>query len=192
MAESTPTTSAAASPTGPIELRWELSLPPDGGGFLFAEPFLGDHFGAMLGDPAATTQDVLTQLGSCTSESLEPWRVRGALADGGGFQIAYRYQPPFAGSGPLFPTRGEVTLGGQTAVVDDYFRLVYAGEHHNWNNQYWVLFATPVTYRGHAVHGLWLDEAAFTSELDAAYTLDAAQQPLDTLDVTSYVVERAP
>ncbi len=180
------------SPTGPIELRWEVPLPEDGGGFLFAEPYLSDHFGAMLGDPAATTLDVLSDLGSCTSESLERWRARGALADGGSFQIDFRYQPPFAGSGPLFPTRAEVTLGGETAVVDDYFRLVYAGEHHNWNNQYWVLFATPITYRGHAVHGLWLDEAPTTSELDGAYTLDAAHQPLDTLAITSYVVERAP
>ncbi len=181
-----------SSPAGPIELRWEVPLPEGGGGFRFAEPYLSDYFGAMLGEAAATTQDALTQLGSCTAETLERWRARGTLSDGGDFRIDYRYQPPFAGSGPLFPTRAEVTLGGQTAVVDDYFRLVYAGEHHNWNNQYWVLFAAPVTYRGHPVHGLWLDEAAFSSELDGAYTLDAARQPLDTLTVTGYVVERAP
>ena len=108
------------------------------------------------------------------------------------FGLDVRYQPPFAGSGPLFPTRGEVTLGTTTTIVDDYFRLVYAGEHHNWNNQFWVLFDAPLTYQGHAVHGVWLDEAAFNSELDGVYTLDAARRPLDTLTATSYVVERAP
>ena len=185
-------TQAYATPTGPIELRWELYLPETGGGFRLAEPYLTTYFGAILGAPGSTTSDDYSQLNSCAPDSLEPWRARGQLADGGSFQVDFRYQPPQAGSGPLFPVRGTVTLDGATAVVDDYFRLVYAGEHHNWNNNYWVLFAAPLTYRGHAVHGLWIDQAPFASELEAAHTLDAARQPLDLLDVTSYVVEHAP
>ena len=81
-----------------------------------------------------------------------------------------------------------MTFGGQTTTVTDYFRLVYAGVHHNWNNQFWILFDPPVTYGGHAVSGLWIDEEAYMSELEAAHTLDAALQPLDRLDVTSYAV----
>lgn len=180
------------SPAGELELRWEPQLPGTGGGFRFEEPYVTRYFGAMLGPSRSIDRDAFAQLGSCTAIDYEPWRLRGTLADGGSFGLDFRYQPPFAGSGPLFPTRGEVTLGTTTTIVDDYFRVVYAGEHHNWNNQFWILFASPVTYRGHAVHGLWLDEQPTTSALDGAYTLDANQQPLDTLDVTSYVVERAP
>ena len=180
------------SPTGEVELRWEPQLPSTGGGFRFEEPFVTLYFGALLGPARSIDRDSFSQLGSCTATALEPWRLRGTLADGGRFGLDFRYAPPLAGSGPLFPTRGEVTLDGVTATVDDYFRVVYAGEHHNWNNQYWILFASPLTYRGHAVHGLWLDEQPTTSALDGAYTLDANHQPLDTLDVTSYVVERAP
>jgi hypothetical protein len=177
------------TPTGPIDLTWELWLPDTGGGFLFEEPHLGDFVNVLLG---SGTFEEMSTLSTCTGEAYERWRARATLADGGSIAIEYQYQPPFAGSGPLFPVRAEVTLGGQTAIVDDYFRLVYAGEHHNWNNQFWVLFDAPLTYQGHAVHGVWLDEAAFTSELDGVYTLDAARRPLDTLTATSYVVERAP
>jgi hypothetical protein len=185
-------TQAYATPDGPIELRWQFYLQAAGLGFRFEEPYVTDFFDAILGDPAAASGDQLTLLGSCQPDSLEPWRLRGDLADGGRFQLDFRHRQPQAGSGPLFPTRGEVTLDGQTVVVDDYFRVIYAGEHHNWNNNYWILFAAPITYRGHAVHGVWIDQTATGAELEVATTLDAAQQPLDTLAVTRYVVERAP
>ncbi len=133
---------------------------------------------------------LVAQLGSCTGSTLEPWQIRGDLPDGGRFTIDYGYWPRFYGSSPMFMTRGEVTLGGETAVVTDYFRLVYAGHHHNWNNQFWILFEQPLTYAGHEVHGLWLDQADAGPELDAVHTLDAARQPLDALAVTGYVVER--
>lgn len=176
----------------PFELAWELALPEGGGGYRLVEPHVNHTFHAMLGPPAATTQDDLSFLSSCENAPLEHWRITGATADGGRFTVDLRYGPPAAGSGPLFPFRGEVTLGDQTAVVDDYYALVYAGEHHNWNNQYWILFAAPITYRGHPIHGLWLDEEGFTFELEAAHTLDAARRPLDRLDVTSYDVARVP
>lgn len=176
---------------GPVELRWEVPLPDTGGGFRFQAPYLDHHFYALLGPTEAVTQDELSQLGSCRPDSLELWRATATFTDGAA-TLDFRYQPPFAGSGPLFPIRGEVTLGGRTAIVDDYFRLVYAGEHHNWNNQYWILFAAPLDFRGHPVHGLWLDEAAFTSQLDGAYTLGADLRPLDTLTTTRYDVARAP
>lgn len=181
-----------AGPTT-TELRWEVPVPNDGGGFLFEEPHVSDHFYGYLGTPGATSNDEVSQLRSCTAESLERWRIRGALTGGeGDFQLDVRYQPPFAGSGPLFPTDAEVRFGAATASVHDYFALVYAGKHHNWDNQYWVLFATPIDYRGHPVSGLWLDEESFTTQLEAAWTLDAQRRPLDRLSVTGYVFERAP
>ncbi len=176
----------------PYQLRWELPLPDGGGGFVFTDPNVDQHVSMYLGPTGSTSHEELSRLSSCTAATLEPWQIRGAIAGGDGFTIDFRYRPPLAGSGPLFVTRGEVTLDGATAIVDDYFRLVYAGQHHNWDNQFWVLFADPITYDGHPVYGLWLDEQPTTSELEAAHTLDAQHRPLDRLDVASYVVDRAP
>lgn len=175
-----------------LDLEWELQLPETGGGFLLAEPHIADHVWAIGALDGAQNHDDMIQLSSCAPEVYEPWRITGTMAGGDGFTIDFRYRPPAAGSGPLFPTRSQVTLGGQVTTVDDYFRLVYAGEHHNWNNQYWVLFEPPVTYAGHPVSGLWIDEAPYTFELETAYTLDAAMQPLDRLDVTGYGAARVP
>lgn len=175
-----------------LDLAWELRLPEEGGGFLLAEPHVADHVWALAAFEGAQTRDDMIELSSCTPEVFEAWRITGALPGGDGFRLDFRYRPPAAGSGPLFPTRGEITLGGQTTTVDDYFRLVYAGEHHNWNNQYWILFDPPITYAGHPISGLWLDEEAYMSQLEAAHTLDAQLQPLDRLDVTGYAVGPAP
>jgi hypothetical protein len=183
-------TQAFTAGTHTVEMMWQLQLPQEGGGFLLEEPHISRNVWASATVDGSTQYDDMIGLSSCTATDLEHWRIDGAMPGGDSFAIDFQYMPPAAGSGPLFPTRGRVTLGGQTADVTDYYDLVYAGEHHNWNNQYWVLFDTPLTYLGHPVHGLWLDEAAYMSELDAAYTLDAAHQPLDTLTVTSYEVAR--
>jgi len=174
--------------THTIELGWSVSLPEAGGGLLLAEPYISRNVWASAALDGSTLYDDLIALSSCTSADLQHWRVDGAMAGGDGFAIDFQYEPPAAGSGPLFPTRGRVTLGGQTATVTDYFGLAYAGEHHNWNNQYWVVFDAPLTYLGHAIHGLWLDETPYQSQLESAHTLDASLQPLDLLAVTSYAV----
>lgn len=170
---------------------YEVSLAvrvADGGGGLRLDPFTATaSYLASLRASASTTS---TWLSSCTAAADEPWQIRGELGGGDRFAIDYRYRDTGFASRPVFVTRGTVTLDGVTAVVDDYFRLVYAGEHHNWNNQFWVLFADPISYRGHPVSGVWLDLAAASWDLDAAYTLDAERQPLDVLTVTGYVVER--
>lgn len=173
-----------------LDLEWQLPLPATGGGFLLAEPHLSDHVWAMAVLDGGTVHDDAIGLSTCTGETYEPWRVAGTLPGGDGFALDLRYNPPAAGSGPLFPTRAEVTLGGQTVVVDDYFRLVYAGEHHNWNNQFWILFDPPLTHGGAPVHGLWLDEHAYQSQLEAAYTLDARLEPLERLEVSGYAWTR--
>jgi hypothetical protein len=176
----------------PVELSWDVRLPETGGGLLVAEPHIGDHVELIAAFDGGQTQDGLARLSSCSNETLQPWRITGALPDGDGFVLDIRYLPPAAGSGPLFPMRADVTLDGVTAAVTEYTQLVYAGEHHNWNNQYWILFSPPITYAGHDVSGLWLDEQAYMSQLEAAWTLDASLAPLDRLTVTSYTVSGPP
>ena len=176
----------------PFDLTWNVPVPEAGGGFLLAEPHVSGHFWANGVIGGSTQYDDMVAFASCTAESLDPWHIVGQIAGGDGFTIDFRYEVPGAGSGPLFVTRGAVTLGGATATVTDYYDLIYAGQHHNWNNQYWVLFDAPLTYHGHAVHGLWIDEMPYSFQLEAAHTLGAALQPLDLLDVSSYVAEALP
>ncbi|MGE0549246.1 MAG: hypothetical protein AB7O24_15445 [Kofleriaceae bacterium] len=174
----------------PYELSW--SVRSDGGGVPIAEPQIQGRIEPLLGPVGTSDNNEIALLTSCHAPNLEAWQIRGELPDGDGFVIDVRYEVPLAGSGPLLVTGAEVTLGGQTTVVDDYFRLVYAGEHHNWNNQYWVLFDAPVAYAGHSVYGLWLDETELSEGLEAAWTLDASQQPLDAISVSAYRMEQVP
>ncbi len=178
--------------TRTLDLSWSIPLPEAGGGFQLAEPDIQGKMQATAALDGSDDYDDLVSFESCAATNLDAWRISGALPNSDGFSIDFRHVVPGAGSGPLFVTRGEVKLGGQTTVIDDYFRLVYAGEHHNWNNQYWVLFASPVTYAGHPIHGLWIDEEDYQSNLEAAWTLDANRQPLDRLTVPSYRVEQLP
>ncbi|MDQ3365888.1 MAG: hypothetical protein M3680_10715 [Myxococcota bacterium] len=178
--------------TQTLQLEWSVAIPEAGGGFQLAEPHVQGRVQAFAAPDGSDDYDDLIKFSSCAPTNLDAFRVRGTLPAGDGFSIALRHQVPDVGSGPLFVTRGEVTLGGQTAVVDDYVRLVYAGEHHNWNNQYWVLFDAPLTYAGHPVYGLWVDEEDYTSTLEAAWTLGPNRQPLDALPVTDYRMEEVP
>jgi hypothetical protein len=173
-----------------LEIAWQIALPQEGGGFLLAEPYVSRNVGAQGIYDNSTSYDDMIRLSSCTAADLEHWRITGTMAAGDGFSIDFQYEPPAAGSGPIIPTRAQITLGGATATVTDYLSLVYAGQHHNWNNQYWVLFDAPITYLGHPIHGLWLDEASYNFDLEAAHTLDAAHQPVDTLTVDDYAVAR--
>ena len=73
----------------------------------------------------------------------------------------------------------------------DYFQLTYAGQHHNWDNQFVVLFDQPLTYLGHDVYGIWIDEPGTTCcPVDSIFTVDQNHQKLDQLEVLGYI--RAP
>lgn len=171
-----------------IDLRWELRFDATpGSGITINEEWASSHLNIAGTVNGSTAYDDSLSIESCTAVTLPRWRAEGALAGGDGFALEIRHQPPEFGSAPLVLTGADVTLGGTAVRVVDYFRLVYAAEHHNWNNQYWVLFAAPLAYSGHDVHGIWIDGMNGTSgALDGAWTLDAALQPLDALPVTSY------
>ncbi|MGE0872431.1 MAG: hypothetical protein AB7P03_28005 [Kofleriaceae bacterium] len=174
----------------PYELSW--SVWGAGGGVQIAEPHIQGSVHPLLGPTGSSDYNEIAQLASCSAANLDHWQVRGQLPDGDGFVLDLRYQVPNAGSGPMLVTRAEVTFDGHTTVVDDYFGLVYAAEHHNWNNQYWIVFATPVSYAGHSVFGLWIDETELSTGLEAAWTLDANHVALDPLDVSGYTMQEVP
>jgi len=173
-----------------VVFSWDFSLPASGGRIVAEEPWLSQQFWPHgLVNGGAVPDDHL-RFASCTYEGLDLFHADGTLAGGDSFRLEYRHQLPVAGSGPLNIVAAQVTLDGATANVSDYFQLVYAGEHHNWNNQFWVIFDEPMTYSGHPVYGLWVDEAAFSCcPLDGAWTLDASLHALDELSVLDYQVE---
>lgn len=149
-----------------------------------AEPHIsqGTGFFGTIGD-GGDQQDTLP-IQSCDFPDLEPWSLRATVGDGDTLHLQFRWMEPFAGSAPLAFQRATVTLGGQEHVVADYFDLVYAGLHHNFDNQWWVLFDQPVSYLGHDIHGLWVDGGTYMPDpVDAIYTLDGNLQALDTLEV---------
>jgi hypothetical protein len=168
-----------------IEVRFDLQADQT----TFEEPWITQGLYVNGTVNGSLEYDDALRLSSCTYEPLTLWHADGTLAGGDGFQLRYRHEIPFAGSGPLQLTGATVTLGGQTVTVDDYFQLVYAGVHHNWDNQFWVLFDEPLPYQGHDVFGLWVDEAEYTCcPLDGVYTLGPTLEKLDTLSVEGYSI----
>jgi hypothetical protein len=168
-----------------IELTWEL------GDFVYREPRLTQAGAYGIVNNSQMFPDGQIIAGSCTASDLHLYFAEGQLANGDSFRFSYRHQIPFAGSGPLFLTGAQVTLGGGMAIVRDYFQLTYAGEHHNWNNQFLILFDQPLTYLGHDVYGIWIDEPGFQCcPVDSIYTVDQNHQKLDQLEVLGYL--RAP
>jgi hypothetical protein len=176
--------------TDELVVTWDyLTLTSPGGRVTLEEPWLSTSFWGLSAEVnAGGTYDDRVELSSCTSEGLDLYHADATLADGSTVQLRIRHQEPMAGSGPLALVSATVHLAGAPQVLQsEYFQLVYAGEHHNWNNQFWVLFDAPVTYLDHDVHGVWIDEAPYACcPLDGAYTLDANLERLDTLAVTGY------
>lgn len=172
----------------PLVLR--LDIPSASEPLVLREPFI-DH-GVLYGSIAAgTPAESVVHLSSCTASTIPRYYAEADLGGGDRLRLEYRHNVPFAGSGRLLPTRADVVLGGQRVTVTEYFGLVYAGVHHNWNNQFQILFEAPVTFRGHDVYGLWIDEPDTTCcPVDSIRTLDARGRPLDTLTTLGY--QRSP
>lgn len=179
---------AAGSDT--VDLTWMIYRA--GETIVLREPALTDEvylYGTI--NAAMMLPDSQIAGGSCDAAGLHLYFIEGETSAGDVFRLEYRHQLPFAGSGPLVLTGAEILLGGAMIEVRDYFRLVYAGVHHNWDNQFVVIFDQPISYMGHDVYGIWIDEPGIECcPVDGIFTIDAAYQKLDTLAVTRYI--RAP
>ena len=75
----------------------------------------------------------------CAYRDLPLFIITAEVQGGDRAVVHKRHELPMAGSGPCNIVYAEVTVDGQQRVVDDYFSLVYAAEHHNWNETYVVL-----------------------------------------------------
>ena len=100
----------------------------------------------MVGGKAGA--GTLMRLASCTYGSIPRWSVHAELEDGVQVDLEERFEPPEAGSGPAMLAGAMVRIGAETTTVSDYWRLVYAAQHHNVRVQYWVVFDPPAAVPG--------------------------------------------
>lgn len=154
---------------------------------ILREPFL-EYLGISgTVDGAANFTDYFN-LQTCSGSGWSRYYAEADFGGGDRLRVTYRHQLPFAGSGPFLLTEAEVVLGGQQRRVQAGIDLLYAGVHHNWDNQMWILFDVPIAYQGHDVYGVWVDEPGTRCcPVDSIRTLGANHEPLDTLNGASYL-----
>ncbi|MEM7230647.1 MAG: PEP/pyruvate-binding domain-containing protein [Planctomycetota bacterium] len=130
----------------------------------------------------------LVLLSDCEYETIPLWDVRAELADGTSLRLEERFEIPTGGSGPAAVVGATVTIGGEERQVDDYWKLVYAAEHHNVQVKYWVVLDPPITLGGVGeVHAIDLREPQTLPQRDPEATyLGADFRALGSPDVSFY------
>lgn len=120
---------------------------------------------------------------SCTYEGLPQWIVYVDLGEGYHVKMLRPHRPPMAGSGPANLVRTEATLPIGKRVVSDYWHLVYAADHHNWNEKFWTLFDPPIgeVYGVGVYHREW-------GEPTSVHYLDRTLRPGPALPLRDYRV----
>lgn len=107
---------------------------------------IGDDFSDeiyQLSGILGTGQDY-QRYAPCAYRDLSLFVITAEVQGGDRAVVHKRHEIPMAGSGPGNIVFADVTVDGQQRVVDDYFSLVYAAEHHNWNETYVVLLDPPM------------------------------------------------
>ncbi|MFH1739838.1 MAG: PEP/pyruvate-binding domain-containing protein, partial [bacterium] len=150
---------------------------------VFDEPFLSQQL-YMLGQMRVGVRNDILKFASPTYESLPLYLVEFTLENGQSIRLYQRWQPAMAGTGPANLVYAEVQIEEGHATQTDYWHLVYAADHHNWSERYWILFDTPIG----ETYGI----AAFTGESlydREVYTLDCDLLPLRYIEVIDYSIE---
>jgi hypothetical protein len=75
-----------------------------------------------------------------------------------------------------------VELGGQVQEVDEYYRLVYAADHHNFNETYAVILDPPLG----TAHGVALDEPGADMIPTQLIIFDADLQEISRKPISSW------
>lgn len=121
---------------------------------------------------------------TCTGETWPAWRIVVLLENGGRIDLLRPHIVPMAGSGPAALVWGRAQLPVGTREVREYWRLVYAADHHNWNEKFWVIFDQPLIggiYGVAVYHREW-------GEPTTAHYLNEKLQLGPALTVRSYTV----
>ncbi|MBI4602175.1 MAG: hypothetical protein HY721_09465 [Planctomycetes bacterium] len=119
---------------------------PPPGPKVLDEAFLTDEL-VMLGVPGED-RTRLVRYSSCSYDALPLWQVRAELEGGDLVELEERYRVPQAGSGPASLVGARVAVAGAVQEARDYWRLVYAAQHHNERVRYWVVLDPPLALPG--------------------------------------------
>lgn len=113
---------------------------------------------ALLAVPGGD-RNRLVRYSSCLYETIPLWHGRADLEGGDTVSFEERFDLPLAGSGPGSLVAARVTINGVEREVRDYWRLVYAAQHHNVHVSYWVVLDPPLALPdGKEVHVVELEE----------------------------------
>ncbi|HVR76016.1 MAG TPA: PEP/pyruvate-binding domain-containing protein [Planctomycetota bacterium] len=102
----------------------------------------------MLGVPGGDRVRRLVRYSSCSYESIPLWQGRVDIEGDSHIRFEERYVVQSLGSSPASLVGAEITLGGVAQEIRDYWRLVYAAEHHNERVRYWFVLDPPITVAG--------------------------------------------
>jgi hypothetical protein len=121
------------------------------------EAFLTDGL-ILIARPEGDLDRQIT-FSSCRYDTLPLWDVRAELADGASLRLEERFRDNPAGSGPANLMAATIADQGGESRIADYWRLVYAAQHHNVDVRYWIVLDPPRRVGGvDAVHVIALDE----------------------------------
>jgi hypothetical protein len=125
---------------------------------------------------------------SCTYPDLPRFRITVELPGDDRVVLYKRYLKPFMGSGPVALVSADVALDGEQRVVEDYFKMAYGADLHNFNERYLLVFDSPVgeVYAIHFEETNENDPPAVVDLLDAGLDLE---HPLQRRTVESYLDE---
>ena len=146
---------------------------------VFDEPYLSQSL-YMIGKMQVGVRIIFLKFASTGYESLPLYLLDLKLEDNQSIQIYQRWQPPLAGTGPANLIFASFNIHEGIGIQSDYWNLIYAAEHHNWNEQYWVLFDEPIG----ETYGLAVITEDFPSTIEV-YTLDGDFYPLRSIEIES-------
>jgi hypothetical protein len=143
---------------------------------------IGEDFSDQIYQLSGVVADQHQRYAPCEYRDLTLFIITAEVQGGDRAVLHKRHEIPMAGSGPCNIVHAEVIVDGQSRAVDDYFLLVYAAEHHNWNENYAVLLDPPVG----EVHAVLLQEHNLWQPPEQMIYLDADLQEIRRTDLQSY------
>lgn len=153
---------------------------PDVEEIVFDEPFLSKKL-YMMGQIKTAYQFIFLKFASIGYESLPLYKLELILENNQSIELYQRWQPALAGTGPAKLVLAIADIQGNKIIQNNYWKLIYSAEHHNWNEKFWILFDKPI---GEA-YGIAVITEDYPSSVEV-YTLDKNLEQLTPINVVSY------
>jgi Pyruvate phosphate dikinase, AMP/ATP-binding domain len=147
----------------------------------FDEYFLSSRLSMSVTWDAGGPWDEYMRFGSCDYLLLKLWHLDTTFGASDSARIHLRWDPPMAGSGPARINSATAMVAGQARDVTSMWDLVYAADHHNWNERFWILFDQPIE----SIYGLEIRTPSFGGETVVHY-LDAAHESIQSVTATGF------